>query len=105
VSTTDALRTIIVDLAPPEAACGARPVLDPTLPALTSIAGVVTGLSVAFTATPAATSAVWYDFGDGTWDYVAAPGTATHVYTKAGTYTAKASQNGKWVSTTVTVGP
>jgi hypothetical protein len=105
VSSTVALRTIIVDLAPPEAACGARPVLDPTLPALTSIAGVVTGLSVAFTATPAATSAVWYDFGDGTWDYVAAPGTATHVYAKAGTYTAKASQNGKWVGTTVTVGP
>lgn len=103
VSTSVALRTIIVDLAPPEAACGARPTLDPSLPTLTSVAGVATGLSVAFTTTPASTGPVWYEFGDGTWDYVAAPGTTTHVYAKAGTYTARASQNGKWVTTSVVV--
>lgn len=103
VSTTVALRTMIVDVAPPDVAIGGRPVLDPNALALTSIAGVPTGLSVAFTATPAATSPVWYDFGDGTWDYVAAPGTTTHVYSKAGTYTVKASTNGKWVTTSVTV--
>lgn len=102
VSTSVALRTMIVDLAPPAEACGGRPVLDPTLPNLTSIAGAPTGLSVSFTATTA-TGPVWWDFGDGTWDYIAAPGSTTHVYSKAGTYTASASQNGKWVTTTVTV--
>jgi len=101
VSTSVALRTMIVDLAPPTDACGARPVLDPSLPNLTSIAGVPTGLSVAFTATTA-TGPVWWDFGDGTWDYVAAPGTTTHIYSKAGTWTARASQNGKWVTANVT---
>lgn len=102
VSTSVALRTMIVDVAPPEAACGARPVLDPAATAITSIAGVVTDLSVAFTTTPAATSSVHYDFGDGTWDYVAVPGATTHEYASPGTYTVKASTNGVWVSTTVT---
>jgi len=101
ISSTAALRTIIVDLEPPASACGARPLLDPGLPSLTAVAGVVTGLSVALTVTPAATGPVWYDFGDGTWDYVAAPGTTTHVYPSAGAYTVKATQNNKWVSATV----
>jgi hypothetical protein len=103
VSTSTALRTMIVDLAPPEAACGCRPVLDPTEDAITSVAAVVTLKDAAFTVTPAATSSVWYDFGDGTWDYVAAPGATTHTYANAGTYTAKASTNGTWVTTSVVV--
>lgn len=103
VSSTVALRTIIVDLAPPEAACGARPVLDPALPALTSVSGIVTGRSVAFTVAPVSTGPVSYDFGDGTWDYVVAPGTATHVYSRGGTFKVTASQNGKPVTTNVTV--
>jgi hypothetical protein len=103
VSTTTALRTMIVDLAPPDDACGCRPVQDPSLPALTAVAGTATGLSVDFETTPPATGSVWYDFGDGTWDYVAAPGDASHDYAAAGTYTVKASQNGTWVETTVTV--
>jgi hypothetical protein len=77
-------------------------VLDNSLPDVTAVAGIVTGADVAFTTTPAATGGVWYDFGDGTWDFVNAPGTTTHSYAKKGTYTAKASQNGSWVSTTVT---
>jgi hypothetical protein len=106
VSTSTALRTMIVDLAPPEAACGARPLLDPTVTPITSVAGVVTGLSVAFTVTPAATTPVQYDFGDGTWDYVEAPGATTHEYDRAGTFTVKASANGEWKTTSVTtVGP
>ena len=103
ISTTAALRTMIVDLEPPAAACGARPLLDPGQPNFTSIAGIATGLSVALTTTPAATGPTWYDFGDGTWDYVAAPGTTTHVYPQAGAYTVKATQNGK--VTTATVNP
>jgi hypothetical protein len=101
VSTTAALRTIIVDLEPPASACGARPLLDASNASFTSIAGVATGLSVALTTTPAATGPTWWDFGDGTWDYVAAPGTTTHVYPQAGSYTAKATQNNRWTSTTV----
>jgi hypothetical protein len=103
VSSSVALRTMVVDLAPPDDACGARPVLDPSLPAITSIAGVATGLDVDFDTTPAATGSVWWEFGDGTWDYVAAPGDTSHTYDAPGTYTVKASQNGTWVTTTITV--
>lgn len=108
VSTTTALRTMVVDLAPPTAACGARPLLDPSLPSLTALAGVKdtvesSGYTAKYTTTPASTGPVFYDFGDGTWDYVAAPGVTTHKYTKAGTYTTRASQNGVWVSATVTI--
>ncbi len=105
VSTTTALRTIIVDLAPPEPACGARPLMDPTLPDLTSITAVegLDANTADFSVTPAATGPVWYDFGDGTWDYVDAPGTTDHTYTSPGTYTVRATQNGVWVSTTVTI--
>jgi hypothetical protein len=102
IGSTVALRTILTDVAPPEAVCGCRPLLDSSLPALTGVAGVATGLSVAFTTTPAATAPVYYDFGDGTWDIVAAPGTTTHVYDAPGTYTARATQNGVWVSSDVT---
>jgi len=102
VSTSVALRTMIVDVAPPASACGARPVLDPSVTALTSIAGVATGASVSFTTTPAASGPVWWDFGDGTWDYVAAPGATTHVYPTAGTWAPKASTNGRFVTGSVT---
>jgi len=101
VSTSVALRTMIVDLAPPASACGARPTLDPAVTALTSISGTPTGLSVSFTTTPAATGPVWWDFGDGTWDYVAAPGATTHVYPTTGTWAPKATTNGKFVTGSV----
>jgi len=103
VSTSVALRTMIVDVAPPEDACGARPVLDPDADAITEISGTPDGADVDFTTTPAATSPVWWDFGDGTWDYVAAPGSTTHTYAASGTYTVRASANGEWVETTVNV--
>jgi len=105
VSTSVALRTMVVDLAPPEAGCGTRPLLNPTLASLTSLAAVkgVDTYEAAFTTTPAATSAVYYDFGDGTWDYVSAPGTTSHQYAAVGTYTARVNQNGQWRSTTVTI--
>lgn len=103
VTPTTALRLIQTDVEPPAAACGCRPLLNPDAPEITAIAGVVTGMSVALTTTPASTTGVHYDFGDGTWDYVAAPGATTHNYATAGTYTVKASTNGEWVETTVTV--
>jgi hypothetical protein len=108
VSTSAALRTILVDLAPPQDACGARPLLDPALPALTSVTATEdtddsTGMTADFVVAPVSTGPVWYDFGDGTWDYVDAPGASNHEYENPGTYTVRASQNGTWVSTTVTV--
>jgi hypothetical protein len=103
LDSDDHMLMIVTTVAPPEAACGSRPLLDPTLPALTAVAGTAIGLSVDYETTPPATGSVWWEFGDGEWDYVAAPGDASHTYAKAGTYTAKASQNGVWVQTTVTV--
>jgi hypothetical protein len=103
IGSTVALRTILTDVAPPEAVCGCRPLLDPSLPALTAVTGTAIGLDVDFDVTPPASGSVQYDFGDGTWDIVAAPGSASHTYATAGTYTVKASQNGVWVSTSQVV--
>jgi hypothetical protein len=106
VSRTAALRIQVVSVAPPTEVGGARPVLDPALPAITAVTGVegAVPLETAFTTTPAATGPVWYDFGDGEWDFVVAPGAASHVYAAAGTYTVLASQNGTvWASEEVTV--
>lgn len=105
VSSSTALRTIVTDLLPPTDACGARPLLDPALPSLTAVNGVEGDdpQTAEFTTTPAATGSVYYDFGDGTWDYVAAPGATEHTYENPGTYTVRASQDGVWVEDEVTV--
>lgn len=107
VSTSVALRTLIVDLAPPTEACGARPLMDPSLANLTTVVAVEgdDDMTAEFTVTgtPAVTTPVYYDFGDGTWDYVAAPGATEHTYEDAGTYTVRATRNGVWATTTVTV--
>lgn len=106
VSRTAALRMMVTTVAPPTDAVGARPVLDATLPGFTAITAVEgdSDMEADFTTTAAATGPVWYDFGDGEWDYVVAPGTASHLYAAAGTYTVLASQNGiEWTSEDVTV--
>lgn len=103
VSSTTALRTILTDVTPPEAECGARPLLDPSATSLSDVTATANLLDVAITVTPVPTTPVWYDFGDGTWDYVDAPGDVSHTYAAAGTYTIQASTNGTWVTTEVTV--
>jgi hypothetical protein len=106
IGATIALRTILTDVAPPEAACGCRPLLDPDVLPLESIVGVVAGMVATFTPTPDDIAApTWYDLGDGTWDYLAssALGATSHTYTAPGTYTVKASTNGEWVTTTVVI--
>lgn len=95
-------------VAPPESVAGSRPLLDTEHTNLTAVTGTVTAgsLSVPFSVTPdtVAGESVWYDFGDGEWDYVTTlGGDETHIYAQAGTYTVKASANGKFVTTTVTV--
>lgn len=106
LSRTAALRMQITTVAPPEPTDGARPLLDSSLPAFASIAATEgdTDMTAEFATTAVATGPVWWDFGDGGWDYVAAPGATDHVYDEPGTYTVLASQNGvNWTSTTVTV--
>lgn len=108
VSTTTALRLIEVDVDAPAAADGARPVLNPTNAALTSVTAVedsddATGMTADLSTTPAATAPIYWEFGDGTWDYVAAPGATSHEYDSPGTYTVRGSQNGVVRTTTVTV--
>jgi hypothetical protein len=107
VGSTIALRVLLVDVAPPVPVTGSRPLLNPANTALTAVTPTHTAgsKSVAFAVSPtvAAGVGVWYDFGDDTWDYVLSPGTTTHVYPDFGTYTAKASTNGKWVSSSFTL--
>lgn len=86
LTSTAFRRTMRTEVAPPEVFRGLMPLLDPTDAEVTSIAAVATGLSVAIDPTPAGTDPMWYDFGDGTWDY-AATGSYTKVYAAAGTYT------------------
>ncbi len=103
VTSSTALRTMIVDQAPPDVACGCRPVMDPAATALTAVTADATSDPDVDLTVTTATTAVWYDFGDGTWDYVAAPGATTHTYAANGTYTVRATTNGEWVETSVTI--
>lgn len=104
VNKNSALLMELTTVEPPEAAIGLRPVLDPTSTPITDITATPAGLVVGFVTVPAATSPVWYDFGDDEWDYVAAPGAASHTYAEAGTYAVRASTNQiDWVEETVTI--
>jgi hypothetical protein len=109
IGSSVALRLIETDVTPPVAACGTRPLLDPSVPNLTTATKTTTtgSLLVNFNVTPSSVATpVWWDFGDGEWDYTdpSANGAVAHTYAAAGTYTAKASSNGKvWRSVSVTV--
>lgn len=98
---------IWVSVAPPASFYGTRPVLDTESTAITAIVetagGSPTVADLTFTGATADTP-VWVDFGDGAWDYVADGTTgATHTYAGNGTYTVRASSNGKWVTKQLTV--
>lgn len=97
--------SILVDVAPPAAASGARPVLDPSAEGLTSIAATATGATASVAILPNdVLSPVWIDWGDGEWSYEDDTlATATHTYAASGTYIIKASTNGTWVQDDITV--
>jgi len=102
----DALLTILTTAAPPEAACGTRPLLDPTITPVTAVTATVAGMTASFAPDPADLVApFYYEFGDGTWDYTepSVMGAIQHTYAKPGTYTVKVSTNGEWVTTPVTI--
>lgn len=90
-------------VAPPEAECGARPLLDPEGAALTDVTATPTLLSVLFAPVPAGSDPWWIDFGDGIWDYQADGTNITHVYAAAGTYTFTAFRGASTFTDTVTV--
>lgn len=93
-------------VAPPAAYDEAHPVMNPTWTPLTNLVGTPDDLDVDFVVTPTiGAHGVYYDFGDGTWDYVTtAGGNTTHTYDAEGTYTVTATSNGLTVvTTTVTV--
>lgn len=98
---------IPVQVAPPAAVWGSRPLLDPSITALVSVTATPDAtleVDFAVLADPAADVGVWYDFGDDTWDFVVnALGNTSHTYAVAGEYTVRASTNGVWVEDTFTV--
>lgn len=103
LTTTDHLYFIQTGVAPPEAQCGARPLLDPDAEPLTDVDAVATGLSVDFDPVPAGSDPWWVDFGDGTWDYEALGTTITHVYETEGSYDWTAYRNDSVIEGTVVV--
>lgn len=103
VTPTEHLYFLQTGVAPPEAECGARPLLDPDGAALTDVTATPTLLSVQFAPVPVGTDPWWIDFGDGTWDYEATGGNITHVYEAAGTYTFTAYRGTSVVTDSVTV--
>lgn len=98
----DHRRIITTQVAPPPVYAGATPLLDPANPDVTSVTATVTDKSVALAPVPAGTDPVWYDFGDGTWDY-AETGSYTHEYANSGTYTVTAHRGNSTVTKAVTV--
>lgn len=100
---TEHLYFVQTGVAPPEAQCGARPLLDPDADALTDVTATPTGLSVEFDPTPASTDPWWIDFGDGTWEYSADGSAITHVYPGDATYDWIAYRNDSTVEGSVVV--
>ena len=102
LKANDHRRIQTVEVAPPSVYAGAIPVLDPAKPALTGLTTTPTGLSVAIAPIPTGTDPIFYDFGDGTFDY-AATGSYTKVYGVAGTYVITATRGKSTVTKSVTV--
>lgn len=94
-------RIIAVEIAPPEPASGFLALLNPADPAVTAVAGVVTGQKVVLTPTPAG-GAVEYNFGNGQWDY-AETGSYSYTYPKPGTYKVTARRGKTTATTNITV--
>jgi hypothetical protein len=104
VAKTAYRRTMSVEIAPPTSFEGSIPLLDSTDPALTGVTATVTGNEASFAPTPVGTDPVWYEFGNGEWDY-AETGSFVYEYPAPGTYTATARRGSSTVTTQVVVAP
>ena len=102
MKANDHRRIMITEVAPPKVYSGSIPLLDSTDPDVTDLTLTATGLSVAIAPVPAGTDPMWYDFGDGTWDYTA-NGSYTHIFATAGTYTIIGYRGASLVSKSITV--
>lgn len=104
VSSTQVMLLMRTNVAPPAASDGGLPLLDLDWTELASITPTPDDLEVDFVIAPAILSGegVFYDFGDGEWQYITGPGTAavTHTYAEAGSYTATAQAGGCTVVST-----
>lgn len=103
IPTTLAIRTMIVEVEPPEPQCGARPLLDPTDAALTSVTTSKAALVGTFTPAPSGSDPWWVDFGDGTWDYSETGAAITHTFATGGTYNYTAWRGSSVKTGTITV--
>lgn len=103
MSPTEALRLLLVDVAPPTASIGAKPVLDRSDAVLSTVSVADNDLEVTFTPSPSGSDPWWVDFGDGTWAYQANGTAIVHEYETAGTYTWTAKRGPSTVTNTVTV--
>lgn len=110
LSRTVPLAFEFTSVAPPAPYVGLRPLLDPDTEEITGVvatAAASPSKSVSFVPTPADIVApVYYEFGDGTWDYLdpTAMGATTHVYPANGTYSWRVTSNGEdWVTGSVVV--
>jgi hypothetical protein len=102
LKANDHRRIQYTEVAPPEVYPGATPLLDPTDADVTAITATATGLQVALAPTPAGTDPMWYDLGDGSWDY-AETGSYTHTYDVPGEYTVIGYRGDSKATKTVTV--
>lgn len=96
----DHRRIMTVEVAPPTVYAGATPLLDPDADPITDLTVDGTGTTATFTV--AGSGGVFYDFGDGQWDY-SETGSYTHEYETAGTYEVVAKRGLSEVTETVTV--
>ena len=103
LTSTKHLILLNTNIAPPDAECGFRPLLDPADADLTDVTATPTLLSVTFAPVPAGSDPWWIDFGDGFWDYEATGGNIVYAYAAAGTYTYTAYRGDSVFTDTVTV--
>lgn len=102
MKANDHRRIIITEVAPPAVISGSAPLLDPSGAALTGVTAETVGLTATLSPLPAGDDPMWYDFGDGTWDY-AETGTYEHEYASPGTYTVTAHRGRSHSTQDVTV--
>lgn len=104
LTSTEPFLLVQTTLAPPEDYCGARPLLDPTDTALTSITATPSaGMNLSVTAAPAGSDPFWVDFGDGSWDYSDDGSALAHTYTTTGSKTVVAYRGSSTASATPTI--
>lgn len=109
LDVNDHMLVVATTIAPPDPFYGTRPLLNPAAtPQITGISAALATRTATITFTGgSATTPVWIDYGDGTWDYITNTSTTNaHTYAAGitGVVTIKASSDGAtWKTATVTL--